>query len=93
MFTDVPTFKEQGFDLEVGAFIGVIAPKGIPKEVVKVLEDACAKGVQSEEYKKIQSNFGNRIRYLNSEDFGRSIVVEDALYHRTIKQLGLEIAK
>jgi len=93
MFPDVPTFKEQGYDLEMGAFIGLIAPKGTSKEEIKLLDDACKEGVQSEEYKKIQANFGNRVRYLNAEDFGRLIRSEDAFYHKTIKELGLEVGK
>lgn len=93
MFPEVPTFGEQGYDVIMGGLIGLATPKGIPKEVIRTLENACAKGVQSEEYDKIQKNFGNRIWYMNSADFARFIMDQDALYQKIIKQLGLEKTK
>jgi tripartite-type tricarboxylate transporter receptor subunit TctC len=68
----------------------VIAPKGLPKERIKILEEACAKGVKSEKYVQIQNNFGNEIRYLNAEDFAKLIKKEDAFYHKLIQKVGLE---
>jgi tripartite-type tricarboxylate transporter receptor subunit TctC len=40
---DAPTFKEQGYDIVGGAFRGVAAPKGTPKEVIAKLADAFTK--------------------------------------------------
>jgi tripartite-type tricarboxylate transporter receptor subunit TctC len=40
---DVPTFKEQGYDIVGGAFRGVAAPKGTPKEIIAKLADAFTK--------------------------------------------------
>ena len=37
---DAPTFKEQGYDIVGGAFRGVAAPKGTPKDVIAKLADA-----------------------------------------------------
>jgi tripartite-type tricarboxylate transporter receptor subunit TctC len=37
---DAPTFKEQGYDIVGGAFRGVAAPKGTPKEIVDKLAQA-----------------------------------------------------
>jgi tripartite-type tricarboxylate transporter receptor subunit TctC len=90
LFPDIPTFKEQGYDLQLGPLFGVIAPKGLPQERIKILEAACAKGVQSEKYVEIQNNFGNEIRYLNAEDFSKLIEKEDAFYHKLIQKVGLE---
>ncbi len=39
---DVPTFKEQGYDIVGGAYRGVAVPKGTPDEVVNKLEQAFA---------------------------------------------------
>ena len=35
---DVPTFKEQGFDVAVGSWRTIAGPKGIPPERLKILE-------------------------------------------------------
>jgi tripartite-type tricarboxylate transporter receptor subunit TctC len=40
---NVPTFKEQGYDIVGGAFRGVAAPKGTPKEIIVKLADAFTK--------------------------------------------------
>ncbi len=92
-FTDVPTFKEQGYDLTMAGFVGVLAPKGVPKEIIKILDDACAKGAQTEEFKKIQENFGNRVSYLNSEKFKRFVEVQGAAFNKAIKEIGIDKIK
>jgi len=40
---NAPTFKEQGYDIVGGAFRGVAAPKGTPKEITAKLADAFTK--------------------------------------------------
>lgn len=40
---DVPTFKELGYDIVGGAYRGVAAPKGTPKEIIDKLADAFTK--------------------------------------------------
>jgi tripartite-type tricarboxylate transporter receptor subunit TctC len=93
MFPDVPTFKEQGFDLTMGGFVGVLAPKGVPKEIIKLLEDASSKGAQSEEFKTNQEKFGNRVYYLGSEKFTRFVEVQGAAFNKAIKEIGLDKVK
>lgn len=38
--TDLPTFKEAGYDIVAGSMRGFAGPKGMPREVVKTLSDA-----------------------------------------------------
>jgi tripartite-type tricarboxylate transporter receptor subunit TctC len=38
MAPDVPTFKEQGFDLVVGSWRSIVGPKGMPPDRLKFLE-------------------------------------------------------
>ena len=40
---DAPTFRELGYDIVGGAFRGVAAPKGTPKEIVDTLAEAYTK--------------------------------------------------
>jgi tripartite-type tricarboxylate transporter receptor subunit TctC len=40
---NVPTFKELGYDIVGGAFRGVAAPKGTPKDIIAKLADAFTK--------------------------------------------------
>jgi tripartite-type tricarboxylate transporter receptor subunit TctC len=90
LFPNIPTFKEQGYNVEVGCLFGLVAPKGTPKEIIKRLDESVARGVKQAKYIEIQNGFGNRVRYLNSADFGKLMKAEDALYHALIRKVGLE---
>lgn len=43
VFANAPTFKERGIDLTVGAWRGLVAPKGTPDDVVAKLKDMARK--------------------------------------------------
>jgi tripartite-type tricarboxylate transporter receptor subunit TctC len=90
LLPDVPTFRELGYDLQMGCLFGLLAPKGTPKEIVKALDEATKKAVSSEKYIQIQNDLGQEVRYLNSEDFAKVIKVEDAFYLDIIQKLGLD---
>ena len=49
---DVPTAKEQGVDLVVDKFRGLVGPKGMPDEVVKAWEAAIPKILENPDFKK-----------------------------------------
>jgi tripartite-type tricarboxylate transporter receptor subunit TctC len=49
-FADVPTVKEQGFDVAPISFGGLLAPAGTPTEIVAKLESACAGAAKDEIY-------------------------------------------
>lgn len=49
----VPTAKEQGYDVVLTKFRGIVGPKGLPDNVVMAWEDAIPKLLALPEYKKI----------------------------------------
>lgn len=49
-FEKVPTLKERGIDLSLGAWRGLCAPKGLPAAVQQALSQAVAKAVQDPAY-------------------------------------------
>jgi putative tricarboxylic transport membrane protein len=51
-FPNVPTMKEAGFDASVPQVRGIIAPPGIPREVLAYWEDVFARLVQTATWKK-----------------------------------------
>lgn len=55
-FPDVPTFKEEGYDLQFGVWRALVAPKGVPNEIVAKLEESVKKAVESEDFKKFMSD-------------------------------------
>jgi tripartite-type tricarboxylate transporter receptor subunit TctC len=50
-FPDVPTAKEQGYDLVVNKFRGIVGPKGLPEDVVKAWEDGIRQVLADPEFK------------------------------------------
>jgi tripartite-type tricarboxylate transporter receptor subunit TctC len=50
-FPDVPTVKEQGFDVSPASFGGLMAPVATPAPIIAKLAEACAGAVKDESYK------------------------------------------
>lgn len=88
---DVPTFKELGLDSVVFyQFRGIVAPKNIPEDALKVLEEAFKKLSESPTWQKeyIEPNMVTA-RYLPAKEFGDAIVRQNELYTQIFKDLGL----
>jgi tripartite-type tricarboxylate transporter receptor subunit TctC len=65
----IPTFKEQGFDLTVGAWFGIAAPKGTPADVVTKLADSFAKAVNAPDYQRRMAEAGVIVSSLGPQRF------------------------
>lgn len=73
-FPNVPTIKEQGYDVAISGIIGVAAPKDIPEDAKKVLEPAIHKVVSSKEYRDFLANeYGIKNYPASSAEFSKLI--------------------
>lgn len=73
-FPNVPTIKEQGYDISVTGIIGIAAPKNIPQEVRKILDPAILKVASSKEYRDFLVNDCGMSSYpVNAAEFSRLI--------------------
>ncbi len=68
---DVPTYKEQGYDYLQVALRGVAAPKGIPAEALKALEEAIKKAVEDPEFQQKAKELQMPLRYMGSEEYSK----------------------
>lgn len=66
---DVPTAAEQGYDIEIGGWGGIYAPKGLPEDVHEKLESAIAEAVEQDSYQEIITGSGNLVVYRDSAEF------------------------
>ncbi|MBO6519230.1 MAG: tripartite tricarboxylate transporter substrate binding protein [Rhodospirillales bacterium] len=66
---DVPTFKEQGIDLINGSMRGVIAPKGLPKDVEEKLINAFKQAAKDPEFIKAMNATANPVEMVTGDDF------------------------
>jgi tripartite-type tricarboxylate transporter receptor subunit TctC len=66
---DVPTFKEQGYDLEYYFWVGIFAPKGTPAPVITTLRDGLNKAAHSKQFQDTLDNLGQELAYMDQPEF------------------------
>jgi len=68
-FPEVPTVKEQGYNVVYLTKLGLLGPKGMDEKVVRTLHDAFQKGMREESFISFCNKYGAPIVYKNSEDY------------------------
>ena len=66
---DVPTFKEQGYNIEMSSLRGIAAPKGLPADVRERLVKAVAQTTSDPEFLKVAAGLFTQMRYLNPDQY------------------------
>lgn len=72
-FKDVPTVKELGHDVAFEKFRGLMAPKGTPPEVIKILADALRKVLDDSGFKSYYQGNSMQRGYLDTQGFATAI--------------------
>jgi tripartite-type tricarboxylate transporter receptor subunit TctC len=67
-FPDVPTLKEQGYDIVVESRLTVSGPPGVPESAVKTVHDALRKAMEDENFKKVAKTFEVQESYQSPAD-------------------------
>ena len=86
---NAPTVKELGVDTVSNSPFGLVGPKGMPRDVVKVLHDAFKKSLDDPEYLKMLAQLDQPAWYMSSEDYGRWAVDMLKAERATIERVGL----
>ncbi len=68
-FPDVPSLKSLGYDVDYAAWAGLVAPKGTPPAVIKVLRDAVRQAVKEPEVVTASAKLDTPISYLDADEF------------------------
>ncbi len=87
---DVPTAKEQGFDVDMVLWRGVAAPKGTPKQAITRLQDAIKNVVNSAEFQAHCKRLGFELAFLPAAEFDRFIAKDDVAIAKLMASLGLK---
>jgi tripartite-type tricarboxylate transporter receptor subunit TctC len=85
---DLPTFREQGYDVVEGAYRGVAAPPGTPDEIVKVLADAFEKVMKDPEVRKKMDANAFKTEFLGPEESLALVKKKMVEYEAIMKELG-----
>jgi tripartite-type tricarboxylate transporter receptor subunit TctC len=87
---DVPTAREQGFDVSLEAWRGIAVPKGTPKPAIAALEGAIRKTAESPDFAQASERLGVRPAFMPAEEFGSLIAREDVELARLMQLIGLK---
>jgi len=87
---DVPTAREQGYDVALEAWRGIAVPHGTPRPVVEALEAAIRRTVESPEFVKGSANLGVRPAFAPADAFGAIIAREDTELATLMQAIGLK---
>lgn len=86
---DVPTMKELGLDVMSYSLRGYVAPKGISKPIMDILERGFKAAITDPEQVEKLEKMGSPVEYLGSEEYAKIIITEDEKVSRLAKKFNL----
>jgi tripartite-type tricarboxylate transporter receptor subunit TctC len=75
---NVPTFKEQGYDIVMASLRGIGAPKGLPPAIREQLVAAIQKAVADPEFQAKAANYFAPLRYLAPSPYAAELAESEA---------------
>ncbi len=89
VFKDVPTLMEKGFDVNLQVWQGVGAPKGLPDDVKKTLDEGFGKIINDPAFIASVEDIGMNVNYLNAEEFGKLWESQRAVFKQVVESSGI----
>jgi len=91
--SQIPTCKEQGFDVVMATHRVLLAPKGTPPAILKILHEAFKKAAESKEYDNFVKSQASLKMYLTAEQTKEFLAKQDVLFKEVIEKAGLKLEK
>jgi tripartite-type tricarboxylate transporter receptor subunit TctC len=85
---DVPTMREQGFDVVIDSWLGAFAPARTPAETVRALGAAINEVARSPDYAEALAKFGNEPALQTPEEFAATVRNDIARWGPVVKASG-----
>jgi tripartite-type tricarboxylate transporter receptor subunit TctC len=92
LYGNLPTFRENGVDLVIGAFHGVYVPKSTPSAIVTKLADALEQAMNAPELVANMNDVGAGITFRRGQAAKGFLEQQDKTYRTIIENLGLRVA-
>ncbi|WP_137127848.1 tripartite tricarboxylate transporter substrate binding protein [Roseomonas sp. HF4] len=73
---DVPTFREQGFDVTIGSARGIVAPPGFPAEATRTMQAAFAAAFADPAFTRDAERISLPLRPLVGQDYRAMVLAE-----------------
>ena len=84
---NVPTFKEQGYDIVMASLRGIAAPKGLPPAVREQLATAIQKAAADPEFQAKAANYFAPLRYLAPAAYEAELKQSEAGFRALWKEM------
>lgn len=91
LYRDIPTFRENGVELVIGAFHGVYGPRGLAADVRDTIVAALDKTMHSKELVEQMSTAGAGVLFRKGEAANAFLAQQDAAYRQIIDDLGMRV--
>ncbi len=88
-YPQVPILKDLGYDILVPIMFTVTAPKGIPDEIVRKLEDAFTKAIKEPAFIKGMKDLHHTIIYRNSREMADYVAHNYEIFGTLLREMGL----
>ena len=85
---DVPTFKEQGYDIEAYLWVGVFTTAGLPESNLNALRDLVRKAAMDPAFKSALDKVKVVPNYLDTEDFKKFFAADYARLGKVVQRIG-----
>jgi tripartite-type tricarboxylate transporter receptor subunit TctC len=89
VLAQIPTFKEQGFDIIFDNRIGVVAPKELPPEIETKLAEGFKAMISDPEFKSNMDALGVEIEYLDPKDFKDQWLADNTKLTKIVQETGI----
>jgi len=86
---NVPTLKEQGYDIRAGGLRSFVTPAGVPREVVVTLEGAFSRVHKSAAWRDYMARNMYEDVWMGSEEFGKWLVAQQGELTQFLTEMGL----
>ncbi len=86
----IPTVREQGFDVNASSSYGIGGPKGMDPKIVKLLHDTFRKGLDEPEFLKLLDRYDTVRSYMSTEDYTRWAREQYAAEKVVVEKFGLK---
>jgi len=88
-YDNVPTMKEEGYDVVIELFRGISVPKGSPANVIAHLEDSFKKASEDPAFKKVADANGFLVDFMGHDEFEKYLAAQNTLIHQGMVAGGL----
>jgi tripartite-type tricarboxylate transporter receptor subunit TctC len=89
IFPDVPTFREQGVNVEFYTWRGLALPKGVPAAIKAKISDAYKKAFDSKEFQEFAAKASLNLVYQDAAGFTKFLDQNYKDVEAVMKNLGL----